>query len=116
MNEFLVLGGLGEILLVRFCDAAFNKVGNCKSRIGGCLFLGKNSGAFHSFSKFASCVAMSSTHAELQALDEMVRAYRDVLQFLKWKFSSDKDFYGQCQHNRVVQISKNDPQDKRYEY
>ena len=45
----LKLGGTGDIKLFGYSDASYNTVGNCKSRLGGCVFLGFDSGAIHSF-------------------------------------------------------------------
>jgi hypothetical protein len=81
----LRLGGTDRPILFAFCDAAYNPEGSSKSRLGGCLFLGLNSGSFYSYSKNSSLVSTSSTHSELQSLDETVRYIlhtRQVLEFL----------------------------------
>jgi hypothetical protein len=84
-DRVLRVGGSDKPILFGFCDASYRPEGKSKSRLGGCLFLGLDSGAFFSFSKNGSLVATSSTHAELQALDELVRYIlhtRQILEFL----------------------------------
>ncbi|MBL4826124.1 MAG: Ty1/Copia family ribonuclease HI [Spongiibacteraceae bacterium] len=85
-DEYLKLDGVGELELFAFSDASYIAEGKSKSRIGGCLFLSLLAGAFYCFSKNALLVAQSSTHSELQALDEVLRIVihcRSVLEFLK---------------------------------
>jgi hypothetical protein len=84
-DRVLRLGGDDEIKLFAFSDASYITTGNCKSRLGGCLFLGLNSGAIYSFSKNDSVVAHSSTEAELRAIDIVTRTachIRDILSFI----------------------------------
>jgi hypothetical protein len=81
----LVLGGSPDLILFAFSDASYIAEGSSMSRLGGCLFLGLSSGAFSSFSKLAKLVAQSSMHAELFALDEVIRLVlhtRQILEFL----------------------------------
>jgi hypothetical protein len=81
----LVLGGSQTPVLFGFCDASYHADGNSKSRLGGCLFLGTDSGAFHSYSKSSTLVTQSSTHAELLALYELVNLIvhsRQILDFI----------------------------------
>jgi hypothetical protein len=71
--------------LFGYCDASHISVGNSKSRLGGCLFLNRSSGAFFSFSKNDTTVSHSSTEAEIKALDELIKQIqmtRDMLDFL----------------------------------
>jgi hypothetical protein len=82
----LRLGGEeGDKTLFAFTDASYETTGKCLSRLGGCLFLGKDSGAIYSFSKRDTTVSHSSTESEIKALDETIRAVvhaRDILEFL----------------------------------
>jgi hypothetical protein len=81
----LRLGGVGEIKLFAYSDASHITTGNCKGRLGGCMFLGRNSGAFHSFSKNDKSVSHSSTEVEIKAIDINIRNVlyvRDILKFL----------------------------------
>jgi hypothetical protein len=81
----LRLGGSASPTLFCFSDASYHADGNSKSRLGGCLFLGEDSGAFHSFSKSSSLITQSSTHAELLAMYETVNLAlhsRQVLNFI----------------------------------
>ena len=69
----LKLGSDHSLLLFAFCDASYISVADSKSRLGGCLFLGINSGAFQSFSKKDTTVSHSSTEAEIKALDILIK-------------------------------------------
>jgi hypothetical protein len=85
MNEKLTLGGESPILLEAYSDASYVTSGNCKSRLGGCLFLGTDSAAVHSFSKNDTTVSHSSCEAEIKAIDLTIKAVmhvRDVLAFM----------------------------------
>jgi hypothetical protein len=78
--------------LFGYCDASYVTTGNCKSRLGGCLFLNANSGAFCSFSKTDTTVSHSSTEAELKALDELLKQLikvTEILMFLGIKLSPE---------------------------
>ena len=46
--------------------------------------MGINSGAFYAFSKQAQLVALSSCHAELQALDEVIRIVVHLITILQF--------------------------------
>jgi hypothetical protein len=81
----LILGSKKRPCLFAFCDASYHSDGNSKSRLGGCLFLSRDAGAFHSFSKSSTLVTQSSTHAELLALYDTVNIVyhcRQILQYL----------------------------------
>ena len=80
----LRLGGLGKLLLFCFSDASYITEGNSKSRLGGVFYMGLNSGAFYAFSKQAQLVALSSCHAELQALDEVIRIVIHLITILQF--------------------------------
>lgn len=78
-------GGDDPIELFGYSDASYITVGNCKSRLGGCLFLGMYSGAISSYSKNDTTVSHSSTEAEIKAIDELCRQIvyiRDILIFM----------------------------------
>jgi hypothetical protein len=82
----ITLGNIDPgISLFGYCDAAYVTDGNCKSRLGGCLFLGLNAGAVYSFSKNDTTVSHSSTEAEIKAIDELSRQIvhvREILEFM----------------------------------
>lgn len=85
INYCLCLGGSCSLLLFAFCDAAYNTDKDCKSRLGGCIFGGLDSGAIYSFSTNSTLVAQSSTHAEIMAIFKTVRIIihiRNVLKYL----------------------------------
>jgi hypothetical protein len=85
MKDKLTLGGESPIVLEAYSDASYITSGNCKSRLGGCLFLGTDSAAVHSFSKNDTTVSHSSCEAEIKAIDLTIKAVlhvRDVLSFL----------------------------------
>ena len=80
--------GEGELEIFGYSDAAYITHGNCKSRLGGCIFLNRHSGAVRSFSKTdtqVSSLSHSSTEAEIKAMDEWVREVLhivDIVSFL----------------------------------
>jgi hypothetical protein len=80
----LRLGGLGKLSLFCFSDASYITEGNSKSRLGGVFYMGLSSGAFYAFSKQAQLVALSSCHAELQALDEVIRITIHLITILRF--------------------------------
>jgi len=56
----------------------------------------EDSGAFHCFSKLAGVTALSSTHSEVQALDEVVRItlhVRTILDFLGFAMTEATKIY-----------------------
>ena len=84
----LSLGGLGQLLIFGYSDASWVTDGNCKCRLGGCVFLNTDSGSIRSFSKNdtrPSSLSHSSCEAEIKAMDEWVREVVhiiDMYQFL----------------------------------
>ncbi len=83
----LTLGGLGKLAVFGYSDASYITTGNCKSRLGGCVFLGYDSGAVYSYSKndtVMSTVSHSSTESEIKAIDELVRTLQHILDLLKF--------------------------------
>ena len=79
---YVKLGVLGQLRLFGYSDASYITTGNCKSRLGGCLFMGYDCGAVLSFSKsdtIPSSLSHSSTEAEIKALDELVREVLHIL-------------------------------------
>jgi hypothetical protein len=96
VDKQMCLGGDTAIELFGFCDASYVTTGNCKSRLGGCLFLGLDAGAFHSFSKSDTTVSHSSTEAEIKALDELIRDIlwiRDILEFVQCPMEGPTKIY-----------------------
>jgi hypothetical protein len=95
------------IELFGYCDASYISTGNCKSRLGGCLFLNRFSGAFLTFSKMDSTVSHSSTEAELKALDDLVRSVeviRIVLDFMGHKQTNPTKIY--IDNNSAIELVK----------
>ena len=83
----LYLGGNDPIQLFGYSDAAYITDGNAKSRLGGCLFLGTESGAFFSYSRsdtIRSSISHSSTEAEIKAIDELCREVEYWIQILEF--------------------------------
>lgn len=84
----LVLGGLGQLCIFGYADASWVTDGNCKSRLGGCVFMNTDSGAVKCFSKNdtkPSSLSHSSCEAEIKAIDEWVREVmhiKDIYSFL----------------------------------
>ena len=79
--------GPGQLDIFGYCDAAYITVGNCKSRLGGCIFLNQHSGAVRSFSKTdsqPSSVSHSSTEAEIKAIDEWCRELLHILDIVSF--------------------------------
>ncbi len=95
----LSLGGLGKLRVFGYSDASYITTGNCKSRLGGCIFLRYDSGAVYSFSKngtVVSTIAHSSTEAEIKAIDELARELQhvhDILQFIVGDFELPMKVY-----------------------
>ena len=88
-------GRFDELEIFGYSDAAYITQGNCKSRLGGCIFLNRYSGAIKSFSKTdtqrtdarsdVGTLSHSSTEAEIKAIDEWLREVIhivDILEFL----------------------------------
>jgi hypothetical protein len=64
----LRLGGDGPIKMFGFSDASHITSGKSKSRYGGSLYLGLDSGAFWSMSKTATTISLSSCESEIKAM------------------------------------------------
>ena len=81
----LQLGGSSPIILFGYCDAAYVTTGNCKSRLGSCLFVNKDSGSISTVSRNDTTVSHSSTESEIKALDMICReiiVIRSMLDYL----------------------------------
>ena len=85
-NRCLQINGREKKMrLFGFSDAAYIKDGDAKSRLGGCLFYGLHSGAFHSYSTKATVVSHSAMDAEILAIDKLIKDivfYKGILTFL----------------------------------
>ena len=84
-SKTLHLGGTSPLVMFAYCDAAYIATGNCKSRLGSCIFLNTDSGAISSTSRNDTTVSHSSTEAELKAIDMVCREvvyFRKLLEFL----------------------------------
>jgi hypothetical protein len=68
----LIVGGY-DIELFAMADSSFVSTGDCRSQMGFAIFLGSGSGSVCSFSKRATTVALSTTHAETDSLTECVK-------------------------------------------
>ena len=78
----LKLGGEGDTLIFAYIDASYITVGNAKSRLGGCVFMGLDSGAVCSFSRNDTIIftlSHSSTEAEIRAIDLLIRELLHIL-------------------------------------
>jgi len=96
VNDKLTLGGSGPIILKAYSDASYITTGKCKSRLGGCLFLGDDSGAIQSFSRNDSTISHSSCEAEIKAIDLVIKSVlhvRDLLDFLGEKQEENTIIY-----------------------
>jgi hypothetical protein len=78
----LTLGGNGPLLPFGYSDAAYITAGNSKSRLGGCIFLGLESGAIESWSLNDSLVSHSSMESEIRALDLLIRVMIHIRQLM----------------------------------
>jgi hypothetical protein len=86
----LQFGGSSEIQeLFGFSDASYVTTGNCKSRLGGVIFYGYDSGAIEKFSVNDTTVSHSSTESEIKALDLTVKAIVHCRNLLKYLFGKD---------------------------
>ncbi|MDP3780457.1 MAG: reverse transcriptase domain-containing protein, partial [Nitrosopumilaceae archaeon] len=87
------------IVIFGYSDAAYITDGNCKSRLGGCIFMNYNSGAIRSFSKndtILSSVSHSSCEAEIKAIDEWIREVMhivDISNFLIGKYTKTIELF-----------------------
>jgi hypothetical protein len=77
-----ILGGSNTVLLWCAADASYATHPDRKSHFGITLHLGPTSGAFHSVSKKAKIMALSSTEAEYIALFEGAKLISWARQFL----------------------------------
>jgi len=81
-------GGNEPVHLFGYCDAAYIAIGNCKSRLGSCLFLNYDSGAISTVSRNDTTVSHSSTEAEIKAIDMICREIvyvRSLLAFMGYE-------------------------------
>jgi hypothetical protein len=81
------LGGMGKLVVFGYSDASYVTDGNAKSRLGGCVFLGFDSGAVFSFSRndtIPSSLSHSSTEAEIKALDELIRELLHIIDLVRF--------------------------------
>jgi hypothetical protein len=88
----LQMGGSSKIQeLFAFSDASYVTHGNCKSRLGGAVFYGYDSGAIEKFSLNDSTVSHSSTETEIKALDLTAKTIVHCLNLLQYLFEKDLD-------------------------
>ena len=83
-NLGIKIGGTDtDITLFGFCDASLKY-----RRLGGCLYIGLNSGAFETFSIREDTISHSSTEAEIKALHKLMMKilyYRGLLKEVGYK-------------------------------
>jgi hypothetical protein len=89
----LKLGGLGKFCIFAYSDASYITTGNCKSRLGGCVFMNYESGAIRTFSRNSTTagttLSHSSTESEIKAIDEVIRELMhimDIVRFMAGKY------------------------------
>ena len=83
-----------ELEIFAYSDASYITAGNCKSRLGGCIFMNKNSGAIRSFSRndtIPSTLSHSTAEVEIKAIDETIREIVHVLDILESLFGKRYD-------------------------
>jgi hypothetical protein len=73
VNHQLILGSGQPITLMAMSDASFVSSGDCHSQLGFCIYLSDDSGTVSAKSKTNSCINISSTHAEVDALIEAIK-------------------------------------------
>lgn len=100
---------LGGILLMMFgfSDANHEKTGNCKSRLGSCLYLGYDSGAIYNESSSDSVVGHSSAEVEIRSLDRFIRVIvyvKAILDFLGIKVNGKVPVY--VDNKAMIDISE----------
>jgi hypothetical protein len=91
-NWYFTIGNgvdpLEVVYLYAFCDGSHNnKIDGC-DRVGGCFFLGYNTGAFYSFTKKDKTISTSPMAAEIKAIErtvQLITIYRDLLEELGFK-------------------------------
>jgi hypothetical protein len=106
-DQTLKLGGGGDIELFGFCDASHICTGPSKSRLGGCLYIGYDSGAIKSYSISSSTVSLSSCESEIKSLVTIFKDVihlRDVLQFLG--FDQEKPTVVYCDNKSAIDLCK----------
>jgi hypothetical protein len=102
----LKLGGEGDLTLFAYVDASYITDGNAKSRLGGCIFMGYDSGAVSSFSRndtIVSSLSHSSTEAEIRAIDLILRDLihiLDICSCIKLNFKSAVPVY--CDNKSAI--------------
>jgi hypothetical protein len=112
----LVVGG-NEIDLFGMVDSSFVYSGDSKSQMGFAIYLGRNSGCVSSYSKRATTVALSTTHAETDSLTECVKEikwFQGFIQSIRQKVEDTIRIY--VDNFPVVILTKDGDQLKRSKY
>ena len=102
-NRRLRLGGRGPIKMFGFVDASFG----LKSRLGGALFLGLDSGAFHAFSVSDRSTSLSTCEVEIKGIMRLVLPiihFRDMLEVMGETQQEATDIY--CDNESAVEICR----------
>jgi hypothetical protein len=102
-NRRLRLGGSGPIKMFGFVDASFG----IKSRLGGALFLGLDSGAFHAFSVSDRSTSLSTCEVEIKGIMRIVLPiihFREILEVMGEPQQDATDVY--CDNESAVEICR----------
>jgi hypothetical protein len=93
-NLYIQLGGLGKLHLFAYSDASYITDGNCKSRLGGCVFMNWCSGTIFAYSRndtirnllneFMSSLSHSSTESEIKAIDILMMELIHILDLTRF--------------------------------
>jgi hypothetical protein len=104
-DQTIMLGGGGNIELFGFCDASHIITGKSKSRLGGALYLGYDTGAFKSYSITADTVSLSSCESEIKSIVTIVKDIihiRNILSFLKFEQNQPTIVY--CDNKSAIEL------------
>jgi hypothetical protein len=103
----LYLGGPDPIMLFGYCDASYITTGNCKSRLGSCLFLNRTSGSISSTSQNDTTISHSSCEAEIKAIDMISReviVIRSLLEFFGYPPTQATKIY--CDNKSAIELCR----------
>jgi hypothetical protein len=77
-----------KLNLFAFCDASHNNSIDGCDRVGGCFYLGYDTGTFYNFSRKDKTLSISPMHAEIKAIEKtvfLIEGYRNLLEELGFK-------------------------------
>jgi hypothetical protein len=102
----LKLGG-NYISFFGYCDASYITTGNSHSRLGGCLFLGHDSGSIYNICVNDTIVSHSSCEAEIKAIDKAILSIihiKDILLFMNIDIPDATILY--CDNKSAIELCK----------